>query len=289
MTFLSHIRSYGLICDYAIPNCKFNRTYTNDKPRGKKNGAYIFDGIKGSCIDFASGMEWASWRDGSNTYIDTSKLRAERHASKVAAHKRRIEAVAEATNILRLADVITPRKATKWKDGVVGHPYLIAKGFPEHTFLSYRRDLIVPMRSLSGDLMSVQKISPEGHKLFLTGGQAKGAVHWMGPAKHRTVWLCEGYATGLSVKRALQDMYSDAPVVVCFSAGNLKHIASLGVGTHVMADNDVSGAGQDVARATGLPWVMPEVEGSDANDLHRAEGLRAVVRTMQRLEELAVA
>ena len=59
-------------------------------------------------------------------------------------------------------------------------------------------------------------------------------------------------------------------------------LASLGVGTHVMADHDASGAGEHAAAATGLPYAMPADEGMDANDVHGRDGLEAVVELVMR-------
>jgi putative DNA primase/helicase len=76
----------------------------------------------------------------------------------------------------------------------------------------------------------------------------------------------------------LSDLRRQAEVIVCFSAGNLRHVAALVKRpAFVMADNDASGTGQEAAQATGLPWVMPAEPGTDANDLHASEGLRALV------------
>jgi putative DNA primase/helicase len=88
----------------------------------------------------------------------------------------------------------------------------------------------------------------------------------------------------LSVRDALRALHRPARVVVCFSAGNLQHVAALvGGARFVMADNDKSGTGCRVAIATGLPWTMPPVEGDDANDLHLKAGIPALVSLMRSL------
>jgi putative DNA primase/helicase len=46
----------------------------------------------------------------------------------------------------------------------------------------------------------------------------------------------------------------------------------------VFADNDVSGVGETSAQKTGLAYVMSDVIGDDANDLHRKSGLIAVLK-----------
>jgi hypothetical protein len=86
----------------------------------------------------------------------------------------------------------------------------------------------------------------------------------------------------LSLREAFRRLYRDADVMACFSAGNIEHVASLGIGTHVMADHDESGAGEQAAAATGLPYAMPADEGMDANDVHGRDGLEAVVELVMR-------
>ena len=111
-------------------------------------------------------------------------------------------------------------------------------------------------------------ISPEGEKKFLPGGRAKGATFPIGQGER---WLCEGYATGLAIKAALDAVYRRRVcVVVCFSASNLVN----GLGDFVVADNDQSGAGKDWAEKTGLPMWMPPDVGTDANDFFLAHGAR---------------
>ena len=68
-------------------------------------------------------------------------------------------------------------------------------------------------------------------------------------------------------------------MVVCFSASNLIQVADQIKGRrYVFADNDESLTGQKAAEATGLPWVMADTVGWDANDLHMKMGLFAVVK-----------
>jgi putative DNA primase/helicase len=99
-------------------------------------------------------------------------------------------------------------------------------------------------------------------------------------------WLVEGYATGLSVKAALDAMYIQSQVWVCFSAVNLQYVAERIPGNRfVFADNDVSRTGQRVAEATGLPWVMSPVEGEDANDLHQRAGVWELINVIKSIHK----
>ena len=167
------------------------------------------------------------------------------------------------------------------------HPYLVSKGFPEAQGLIIAKEnlLLVPMRSLqTGAVQSLQTITADGAKKFLAGGRAKGAVYNLGRAWTR--WYVEGYATGLSVQAALKRMYRQDQVVVCFSAGNLAHVATPSTSSppqgFVVADHDARGTGEKYARKTGLPYWMPS-EFGDANDFHQAHGIDALANELRRM------
>lgn len=127
---------------------------------------------------------------------------------------------------------------------------------------------------MSSDVKTQVVWLPDGSKLFLKGGVAKDAVYHLGRGDADV--LVEGFATGLSVRTAMDALYRSCRVVVCFSAGNLASVARLYTRALVVADNDASQAGETAARKSGLRWVMPPAVGMDANDLHQKEGLPAL-------------
>jgi putative DNA primase/helicase len=285
--FIAFARAHGLILDYAEPDGRWRRCKTVDKPR-RRNGCYILDVRGGAVKNYATMTDFATWRDGSAARVPPEQYREMRRKAAEMMRKARAleaqkhaQAAQEAERIVKAATLLTPAPGVPWKpwrpgkDPVLAHPYLVRKGLPNASCLVYEDKIVVPMRierQHRRELVSVQTIAADGTKLFLPGGRTKGAVYHMGPASAREVWLVEGFATGWSLLMALKGMYRDASVVVCFSAGNLKHAGA----THVFADNDASGAGQKAAEATGLPWVMPEAVGMDANDVHAQQGLRAL-------------
>jgi putative DNA primase/helicase len=165
------------------------------------------------------------------------------------------------------------------------HPYLDRKGFPQEVgLIDYDGRLVIPMRNIRDHrrVQSLQWIDAEGEKRFVPGGAAKAAALTLG--RGNEAWLCEGYATGLSVRAALKSLYRDCRVVVCFSAGNIAHVAAQLSGRRfVVADNDQSGTGQRFAEKTGLPWCMPPTVGHDANDMHLARGLPALASLLREI------
>jgi putative DNA primase/helicase len=278
MSFLDHAQAHGLLMRDVIADGRWHRTATTDHPR-KKNGAYVFDGRGGAVRNWATMESFATWRDGNAERIDYAQWRAIRQTASVEESRRRQAAQARAQSMVRQARLVIPQPSKRirggYSEGVATHPYLIAKGLPDQPGLVLGDELIVPMHDcVTGELVGAQTIDATGRKLFLPGTRAKGAIHRLGRASE--CWLVEGYATGLSVQRALQRLYRTAEVVVCFSASNLTHVAGLLNGPrYVVADHDASGTGQRAAEATGLPWCMPEGEG-DANDLQQARGVDAV-------------
>jgi putative DNA primase/helicase len=164
------------------------------------------------------------------------------------------------------------------------HDYLHLKGFPDLEGLVLEDSLLVPMRNVvTNSLQGYQRIywdaeTRKWEKKMLLGMQARNAVMWMGDRKAEEVWLCEGYATGLSILHALRSAGLKASVVVCFSASNMVAVADQIKGQRfVFADNDESKTGEKSAMQTELPWTMADTVGFDANDLHKKSGLFAVM------------
>lgn len=209
------------------------------------------------------------WRgEGRAERVDHAAVRARRRQEAADERRRRVEAQRKALTMIRTATMTT-------------HPYLVRKGFPDEQGLVFEGRLLIPMRDVeSYTLNSVQTIDEEGTKKFLLGGKAKGSVFVIG--NRGESYLCEGYATGLSVRKALSSLYRQARIVVCFSASNLAFVAKRIRGV-VVADHDASETGEKYARQTGLPWWMPPDVGMDANDFHLAHGIRSLANALNEL------
>lgn len=202
------------------------------------------------------------------------------------------------------------------------HPYLARKGFAEWrpqlvlpsvtlTFSTKRNDivmrtfdktfenqLIIPMRNYyTKDLQSAQLIATDGTKLFLPDGKGYEAVHRIGLPQAQELWYVEGYATGLSVKAALESMYvRAAQIVVCFSAGTMSTIANgdndMRKKKYVIADHDKDKKGrnkglevaQKIQEQRGIPYWISEQLG-DANDYHMRYGLSALREQLRQLRK----
>jgi len=257
MSFVAHAQAHGLIINHAIPDGRWHRVPTVDKPR-KRNGAYIFDGNSGVVKNWATMESFARYGEKVNQFIKYFD-----NTEETIRHERAAQ----------LAEQLVSR-ATHME-----HDYLKRKGFSIRGLVA-DEELIVGMRDFRNNrLMSVQRIKADGSKKFLAGGKTKNAVHVLG-GRASSYWLCEGFATGLSIHEALRSMYSDASVIICFSAYNLVHVGKQVKKGFVFADNDE--AGLRAAEELPHPWVKSDAPGEDANDLHRRAGLRAVVSVLRR-------
>lgn len=278
MTFVEFCRAHGLLMDSLPPAGQWVRVATEDH-KHKKNGAAKFLGDVGFVQNHATMSDVAIWRPESHEVarIDVDRIRrdAEAYQSKVRAGWAR--AAARAGEMVRDA-----------KPGE--HDYLHRKGLADSLGLvNADGTLLVPMRHWrTNDLVGAQVIGWDPverrwDKKMIPGTRAKGAVLRLGRPQAPRSWLVEGYATGLSVEAAARLMRLSDAVVICFSAGNLVHVAGqLGHGCVAFADHDESGTGERAAKAAGVPYVMSPVMGEDANDLHKRAGVFAMAALMAR-------
>lgn len=175
------------------------------------------------------------------------------------------------------------------------HPYLEAKGHPNHQGYVYRSPddarfrpgkllLLIPVMDHKKSLLSLQTIDESGRKKFLPGSLVTGGRFTMGAkAFVRRRWYVEGFVTALSMRLVLRELRHDDGVVVCFSDHGVKSLAALDARAFVIADNDKSGAGERAAERSGRPWWMPPDVGTDANDYHLEYGIEALVQAVREL------
>lgn len=274
MDFISHAQNHGLIIDRLISDGRWHRVPTTDKPR-KRNGAYLFDGLRGVVKNWATMEDFSSWPERKEKVAPVDHLKLQRIRKE---NELKIQEQYKRAAILAEYHI---NNANLGK-----HEYFKRKGFKDEIGLILKDDLIIPMRDFRTQrLISLQRITSGGSKKFMTGGRTKGAVNIIGRSnRSRGKILCEGYATGLSIKSALDYIRQPYEVWVCFSAANMVYVADkIGGSRYVVADHDASRTGQNAAESIGLPWVMPEVVEQDFNDLHQSEGLGACVKLLRGL------
>jgi putative DNA primase/helicase len=226
---------------------------------------------------------------------DTQLTQAEREV-----HRQRIKAMQaqrEADQAERQQAAAT-EAAKRWQEAkpCTQHPYLTTKGVQAHGVrIDAAGALIVPMRDTAGTLHSLQTITPDGEKRFLSGGRVKGCYLAIGKPKGGRLIVCEGYATGASIHEATGEA-----VAVAFNAGNLGSVA-LALRTKyptlkitVAADDDYRTDGNPgitkataAAQAVGGCVAVPDFgvsrpdRATDFNDLRQVAGLDAVRRCFE--------
>lgn len=275
MTFVDFARLHGIIIDALPPIGVWKRYKTTDKPTSR-NGAVKFMGSHGFVQNHATMIEVNTWRDESDSPVAAQQAQASVNKAHQETAKNNAQAAQKAIGILGQC------KARK-------HAYTEAKGFPDEVVNVLETDAgpvaVIPMR-IGADVVGCQFISEDGTKKFLFGQRSGGAQFiFDNKGDH---YLCEGYATGLSIRHALKNTKRKYTIHVCFSAGNMAKVAAnLSCGV-VVADNDKSGTGERVAREIGWPYWMSDVVGEDFNDAHKRMGLFAVSQSLIRAVRLPV-
>jgi putative DNA primase/helicase len=156
-------------------------------------------------------------------------------------------------------------------------------------------------------LRALQFIKPDGQKVYLKGFEKPGCALRLGEASPETplVLVCEGYATGLSVRLGVDRRF---PVFVAWDAGNLVHVVPLVRSLYpnkrllICADDDwktfdrktgrLNNPGRTTAKQVArdvpgcdLVWPVFTVKDrgdkdTDFDDLRQREGLHVVRRQL---------
>lgn len=196
-------------------------------------------------------------------------------AAQIAAQQRAAAERASIDGQERIKAAHTAAKKANWILGQCQqeqHAYLDSKGFKELMGLVWRPDaetnlLCIPMH-VNGAVAGLQMIDKHGAKKFLAG-QITAKAEYCINAGGGDDWWVEGYASGLSLRACLNALKLRHKIHITFSAQNLQRMAHSG---YVVADNDASDTGYKAAKATDLPFWMPELTGTDINDFHKAHG-----------------
>lgn len=200
--------------------------------------------------------------------------------------------------------------AEKWNalENIGSSEYLKRKQISAVPNLGVKYDgkgsMYIPAKDADGKIWSWQKIQWDGGKWFYSGGRIDGCFHIIGnPDKSKTIYICEGFATGASVYTA-----TGKAVVVTFTANNMLKIAKLINKKYTKAklvicgDNDLwskkpdgtlfnSGRikAEETAKKLFTSAVFPEFKNieskpTDFNDLHILEGIAAVEKQIMKIK-----
>ena len=192
-----------------------HRFSTNGKT-SNKSGWYMLH-----CDGIAAGA-FGDWREGFTQNwcgkADTAMTEAERqaHRDRVSAMQRERE-----DDLAQRQQLAAATALTHWTEATpcTQHDYLTRKGIKPNGVKVEGDKLLIPMRDTAGTVHSLQTITPDGTKMFMSGGRVKGCYFGIGKPKDALI-VCEGYATGASIHEC-----TGHAVAVAFNAGNLEAVA----------------------------------------------------------------
>lgn len=230
------------------------------------------------------------------TVDESARREAKRQADSEVLARRREAASSKAISIWNQAGMERGRE----QQAVADHPYLKRKRIQAQGAKIYLGNmnihgmdcngaLMIPMR-LNGKITSLQFINADGEKRFLPDGEKGGYLMGkVAPGKH--VYICEGFATGASIREI-----TSFTVLVAFDAGNLCKVSEILRAEHpevliiFCADDDPTGTGQrkatEAAQAVGGIVTIPEFgesrpdRATDFNDMALLAGTEAVRRVI---------
>lgn len=189
-----------------------------DKP-GRRNGWAILhlDGTPAGAFGWYRGGVRQKWRADSGAILSPAEQREQRRQWREAAERRDRER--------RQAQEAAAGEAERmWASSapaLAAHPYLVRKDMTGEGLRQLGDTLLAPMRDVAGRLWNLQRIRPDGFKLFLKGGRTKGLFCLIGEGGN-ILCLGEGVATMAAVRRA-----TGHPVGATFSGENLEPVARL--------------------------------------------------------------
>lgn len=203
---------FGLLVGCIEEDEQIHRVATLTKPKSK-NGWYVSYGDLLVMGDWVTGLTQVWKPDGhQQSFIDTKRIKEAIERSK----QQKCEAQKHAAINARL-------QYTKAEQAVV-HPYLSSKGIGVADGLRLAgKWLLIPLYDVTtNNLVNLQRIAPDGTKLFLKGGQITGTgcpIRLMAEPTSR-LFICEGYATAASIHQV-----TSQPVIAAMNAGNLMSVA----------------------------------------------------------------
>ncbi len=145
-------------------------------------------------------------------------------------------------------------------------------------------DLLLVPAYKDDELANVQKITRDGIKRPITGGDMQGVYHKL-DGKQNAIGICEGFATGVTVSRI-----TGYTVYCAFNTGNLAEVARYVRGQHqaarivFFADNDDNQAGISAAESAAIPvggFIALPPELGDWDDYRQKHGDEACKNAMR--------
>jgi putative DNA primase/helicase len=308
--FAAALKEAGLMLE-GLPDMDgtLRRVRVEGESATKKSGSYVgfLDGHPAGYINnFKTGVE-LNWKSQIPVTAVTGEVMAElrREATQRQAQREEQMRLTQAAAAARSERVLAAGTVPS-----ADHAYLKSKGLdgnPHHLTVDRFGNLLLAAQDVDGKLRSLQRIRPDGTKLFTKGGRMDGSHALLSADGGNvgtvgTLIIAEGYATAATIEQSTK-----LTVAVAFSAGNLLPVASAYRQKYptltiiVAGDNDhqkplqIGADGQPkrnlglekavlAAEAIGgyalLPPFKAGEEGTDWNDFERLHGRDATRQTL---------
>jgi phage/plasmid primase-like uncharacterized protein len=222
-SFLAAMREFDIVpTDQLVFDGRLHRFHVVGDRKTKRNGwyvAYLDDhpaGMFGCKKRLGDDKKKWSWRDPKAKPLTSAERRALREKSVAQKKERDLE-----TTRLQSEAAAEAQAVYDAAEPCISHPYLKRKGIdPLPDYVQARlgkweitdrqtgeirlvsdRMLVIPMRDASRTLRSLQGIMGDGTKLFWRGGEIKGKIFTIGKPREKTILICEGFATGVTLAR----------------------------------------------------------------------------------------
>jgi putative DNA primase/helicase len=304
--FQADIVNFGLTPPATVEPGRLFRCKAEGKKTGFPGWGILHpnpDGTAGGCIGMWGGEKKNVFYGNGGDRISNNDLTPEqREAFQKQMDEARARLQAEIADKQKKAAGTARRIWEKSLPADPGHPYLKNKGIAAHGVRQVGKVLIVPLYSVDGGLVSLQRIFADGGKRYHPGGQVKVCYFIIGdPAKSDIIYICEGFATGASIHQA-----TGQAVLVAFTSNNLEAVTGIAKKRHpekkitIASDNDIQTAkkrpdignpGRKAAEAAaathGVELSICPMD-SDFNDLHQAQGLDAVREALKKTRKIAL-
>lgn len=280
-----------------VADGRLHRFRVDGDKAGRENGWYVL------FLDGIAAGSFGSWKTG-ESHSWCSKAANELTQDEREANRQRMEAARRAREdeLKRLRAAAREKAERLWsraREQVdANHPYIKSKGVRPVGARQLGKMLVVPIWDISGPLMSLQFILPDGTKRYLSNGQKEGGLVVLagrgGRGWRGDVMICEGWATGCSLVEATGNV-----CVVCFDSGNILPVAKAIKAGNPNTENFIVCADDDWKTVTPVvnPGMIKAAEAAEAicarvavpqfdderpewatdfNDMHRLYGLEAV-------------
>ena len=241
--YLFDLRNYASKVGVTLPEIivdsgEIQRFHVRGEKRGSSNGWYIFNSTHNVCRGV-----FGNWRTGE--YFKWSSTSADRisvqdlYLSNQAIKKQAVARAKRALADQRAAADRAKKKFEEAKPVLNSHPYLVRKNIPPVDARQIGENLVVPIYGMPEQIVNLQYISPAGGKWFEKGASKKRCYGKLGRSVTDDAWLCEGYATAVSLH-----LETDQTVFWGIDANNLVPVAEKlkhlyqNVSFTVCADND---------------------------------------------------